>query len=207
MGKKKDLRSVQTEALLISCLSQLMTEKELKTITVRELTALAGIHRVTFYDHFADISDLYDKMMLAFFEELDNTLEDDSIVTYADFYGAIVDLLFRDINLGRLALSDPKILRKSENFFIKGCIDIWKKDLGLSKITPEIEFAAAFRVNGCIGILKAVINSDCEYPAGKLKEYLSEADEKTDAAIRSMIRKSAEEQKLYGAAEQKNKQS
>jgi len=187
MGKKKDIRSVQTEDLLIRCLSQLLTQKELKKITVSELTRLAGIHRATFYDHFTDVFDLYDKMMLAFFDELENTMKDDSIVTYSDFYNAIVDLLFKDKNLGRLALSEPKILSRAESFFIKSCIDTWREEMRLQEITPEIEYAASFRVNGCIGILKSGINSDHEYPIQELKDYIARLDEKTDSAIKEFL--------------------
>lgn len=183
MGKKKDSRSVQTEALLISSLASLLSEKELNKITIRELTDFAGIHRATFYDHFIDIYDIYEKMMDSFFRELEYTMEDDSIVTYSDFYCAVIDFLSDNANMGKLVFSTPKIISQVETFFINGCIDTWKNELGLTEITPEIRFAASYRVNGCMGILKAWVNSSVGYSAQKLKLYISEVDEKMDRAL------------------------
>jgi len=188
MGKKKDSRSVQTEALLVNSLARLLSEKELNRISVRELTDSAGIHRATFYDHYTDIFDLYDRMMDSFFRELERTMEDDSIVTYSDFYGSVIDFLSANINLGRLAFSTPRIISKVEAFFINSCIATWNDELDICEITPEIRFAASYRVNGCMGILKAWINGDVEYSAPRLKDYISGVDEKTDHTLTSIFR-------------------
>ncbi len=187
MGNKKDSRSVQTESLLTDGLAELLTKKELNKITVSELTRHAGINRVTFYDHFADVFDIYNKMMDAFFDELEKTLEDDAIVTYSDFFCAVIDLLANNKSLGKLAFSTPRIIEKAEDLFTTGCIAIWKEELGIKEITPEIRFLASYRVNGCIGILRSWAYDDYSYPVKKLKTYISEADETLDTSIRNMI--------------------
>ncbi|MBQ8979360.1 MAG: TetR family transcriptional regulator [Oscillospiraceae bacterium] len=39
-----------------------MTEKELRRITVQEIADRADVNRVTFYKHYLDVYDLYDKV-------------------------------------------------------------------------------------------------------------------------------------------------
>ena len=57
MNAKGDAnRSVRTtKKKLYNALIQLLQEKDLREITVRELSGLAGISRGTFYCHYADI--------------------------------------------------------------------------------------------------------------------------------------------------------
>ena len=57
-----DRRVRKTKKALRQGLVQLLQEKKLKDITVRELTDAVDLHRGTFYVHYRDIYDLYDKM-------------------------------------------------------------------------------------------------------------------------------------------------
>lgn len=59
---KNDRRARKTEKELQTALIELMREKELKDITVGELTEKADIHRATFYTHYEDIYALYDEI-------------------------------------------------------------------------------------------------------------------------------------------------
>ena len=64
MNAKGDAnRSVrQTKQRLYEALIHLLQQKNLREITVRELTELAGISRGTFYFHYADIYALMEQM-------------------------------------------------------------------------------------------------------------------------------------------------
>ena len=50
--KKTDRRSLKTQKLIKEALAELLTEKELRQITVQEVSDKADIHRVTFYKHY-----------------------------------------------------------------------------------------------------------------------------------------------------------
>lgn len=56
-----DRRTRKTKALLRQTLTRLLMEKDLKDITVSELTERADINRGTFYLHYKDIYDLFDQ--------------------------------------------------------------------------------------------------------------------------------------------------
>ena len=60
--KKEDRRIRKTRRLLQQGLCDLMQKKELRSITVRELTDYVDINRGTFYLHYRDIYDLLEKI-------------------------------------------------------------------------------------------------------------------------------------------------
>lgn len=68
--KKEDRRVRKTKKLLRQGLSQLMLEKSIKDITVRELAELVDINRGTFYIHYRDIYDMVAQLEAEIFEEL-----------------------------------------------------------------------------------------------------------------------------------------
>ena len=53
-----DLRQQRTRRSIVNAFLALRSEKPIETITVRELTERAQIHKATFYLHYHDIYDL-----------------------------------------------------------------------------------------------------------------------------------------------------
>ena len=56
-------------------LQQMLKEKPLNKITVKEICALAEINRATFYKYYADAYDLMDKIEDALLKELQETVQ------------------------------------------------------------------------------------------------------------------------------------
>lgn len=59
---KNDRRALKTKTALKEALASLLVEKELRHISVRELSDKAKVHRVTFYKHYYDVNELYDQL-------------------------------------------------------------------------------------------------------------------------------------------------
>lgn len=70
MRKSIDKRILQTEAALKEALLSLLSEKKISEITVGDLTGAAAINRSTFYLHYRDVSDFFEKWMDALAEAL-----------------------------------------------------------------------------------------------------------------------------------------
>ena len=68
--RKQDRRVRRTRKQLQAALAALMREKDLKDITVRELTALADVNRGTFYSHYKDLYDMREQMEEELFQQL-----------------------------------------------------------------------------------------------------------------------------------------
>ena len=72
--EKEDRRVRRTKERLRQALTQLLLEKDIHDITVRELTDLADVNRGTFYTHYKDIYDLLEQTENALFSELEECI-------------------------------------------------------------------------------------------------------------------------------------
>lgn len=78
--EKMDRRVRRTKALLLQGLIQLMEEKDIKDISVKELSDLADINRGTFYLHYSDVYNMLGKIEEELFQEFNEILERDLAV-------------------------------------------------------------------------------------------------------------------------------
>ena len=58
MEKKTDRRVLRTRKMLLEGLTDLLKEKDIKDISVKELADYADINRCTFYLHYKDVYDM-----------------------------------------------------------------------------------------------------------------------------------------------------
>lgn len=82
-SEKLDRRVRKTRALLQQGLIQLMKEKEIQDISVKELSDLVDLNRGTFYLHYSDIYDMLNKIEDEIFLEF-NTILDSSLTPDSD---------------------------------------------------------------------------------------------------------------------------
>ena len=93
--KPEDRRVKRTKKALRDCLFQLLDEKSVEEITVKELTAMADINRSTFYFYYKDIDD----MIMQIQDEIYSVFERDVIrsatvfITREDFMQYLVRFL------------------------------------------------------------------------------------------------------------------
>ena len=93
--KTEDRRVKRTKKALRDCLFQLLEEKSVEEITVKELTAMADINRSTFYFYYKDIDD----MIIQIQDEIYSIFERDVIrsatvfITREDFMQYLVRFL------------------------------------------------------------------------------------------------------------------
>ncbi len=93
--KTEDRRVKRTKKALRDCLFQLLDEKSVENITVKELTTMADINRSTFYFYYKDIDD----MIMQIQDEIYSVFERDVIrsatvfITREDFMQYLVRFL------------------------------------------------------------------------------------------------------------------
>ncbi len=161
MAQKVDRRVRKTKALLRAGLARLMQTKSIKEITVKELVEEVDINRSTFYLHYSDIYQMLESVEEELMEEITETIlshegeppkEDGSLPFIADFF-TILDKN-RDICRALLGSNgDMAFVGRTEQL-IAGTI--FQHYAGkLSKNVRDIEYAYAFCLNGCVGVIKA----------------------------------------------------
>lgn len=149
-----------TKRALQNAMVELMKEKPVEAITVRELTELADVNRSTFYLHYADVYDLLDRMEDEAIDELGALLTAEAVMDFDENgYPMLVRVLnYLNQNHDRFivllgANGNKKALRRAAQTFAERLIEVWSGPGGLPR-TKELEMAAWFAVEGAIGMME-----------------------------------------------------
>lgn len=156
--KKTDRRVRRTRALLQQSLIQLMAQKEIKDITVKELTDLADITRGTFYLHYSDIYDILRSMEYEMFVEFNEILNRSLSL---DKEGSMPEAILTDIfSLLERRRDMAKVMMgpHGDLAFVNHLKNLVKERiyqvLAQKKSGCEYDYAEAFAVSGCVGVVE-----------------------------------------------------
>lgn len=155
-----DRRVRRTKELLRHTLTQLLMEKDLKDITVSELTSLADINRGTFYLHYKDIYDLFEQVEKEIIEDFAGI-----IARHKQRRGEVILLpvlfdAFRfiaanaDVVIALLRTREATLLTRIIEMSRPRGKEDWEMLFGAG--TEEFfEYYYAFITNGCVALLRS----------------------------------------------------
>lgn len=158
--KKTDRRVRRTKNLLIQSLTTLLMEKDLKDISVLELAELADVNRGTFYLHYKDIYDLYEKTENEILDKFNSIIKKHQRRTSKGIpFPAVLDALEfmgenADICLAILRTNDTAFLSKLIEMNKPKDPDEWKLIFGEGK-EGLYEFYYSYITSGCVGVLRS----------------------------------------------------
>jgi len=156
-SEKTDRRVRRTKSLLLQGLIHLMGQKDIKDISVKELSDYADINRGTFYLHYNDIYDMLsqieDQLFLEFNEILDHTLTSKSaFLSPQQTLLEIFSFLERHRDLAK-AMMGPH----GDLAFVNRLKDLVKQRIyqiyGLQQSAGDYAYIESFIVSGCIGVI------------------------------------------------------
>lgn len=174
---KTDRRVRYTKRVLKESFINLLEQKDISQITIKEICEHADINRATFYAHY---SDQYDLMRKIEDELLDNV--DSYLGEYArnaanpdmvKIVKKIFDYIKENAKICRLLLSD----RGDLNFQKKIMMLVYDKNVvplandGLFS-KEEAEYTYSFIVTGCVGVIQKWLDSGMKQPAQFMAEFL-----------------------------------
>ncbi len=160
-----DRRVRKTRMQLRSGLTQLMREKPIKDITVRELAQLVDINRCTFYLHYRDIYDMVEQVEQEVFEEYEaliqahpsSELQDGSFPMLLDLYR----FFQQNADLCAAFLGgngDMSFFNKLIGLLRERVFEYWLQE---RKMDPEqFDYFFSFIASGCIGMIREWFNRD-----------------------------------------------
>lgn len=169
--KKMDRRVRKTRMQLRAGLTQLMREKPIKDITVRELAQLVDINRCTFYLHYRDIYDMVEQVEREVFEEFEtlvnayppSELQRHPLPMLTDLY---------QFFLANADLCAPFLGGNGDMAFLNKLIAVLRDRLlthwmqEAKKNPDHLEYYFSFIASGCIGLIREWIVRDMrESPA------------------------------------------
>lgn len=154
--KKLDRRTAYTRIVIKTALFDLLAEKQLSKITVKEICERAQINRATFYRNYLDIYDLYEKIETELTTDIfaDNKLEQSRYqlldviyhhqAFYREFFNSQLESKYIKDTVAGLADQMKTILLKRGSF-------------------DEATFELTYQYNyyGVIGVIKEWLNAGC----------------------------------------------
>ncbi|MGL6292575.1 TetR/AcrR family transcriptional regulator [Eubacterium aggregans] len=158
--KKEDRRVRKTKHQLRQALTELLKEKPIQEIKVREIADLIDINRGNFYQHYRDIYDMLYQIedeLFAQFNQILAETEEEADETIAMPLLTKIFTFLKDNSDLTVALmgpnGDPVFVEKVKALVKERCIHDWMHAYHDAK-TPNFEYYYAFVVSGCLGIFQ-----------------------------------------------------
>ena len=174
--KKEDRRVRRTKKLLTQAFTQLLQEKQINEITVKELTDLADMNRGTFYLYYKDMFDMLEKIEDGMFEALDAIISlhehDDVSQQTKPILLDLFDFIEENQEMCRVLLSphgDMNFLHRLNEVVREKCLKAWP-EIRKEKGEADFDYHYSFVVFGCAGIIRAWVNRNCSESAEKMAE-------------------------------------
>ena len=177
--KTEDRRTRKTKKAICDAFAELLAEKELHRITVKEIIEKADISRVTFYNHYLDIYDLSDKfeeniMLDAALLVLD--LED---VPYEDFFSHLTGYVTDNRTAFKMMFSPNGTNKLRFKFcaLLEGLLrQLYLEDRGLTESNANIDYMIRYRAQGIVSVLETWVQDDLREPAAVIAQIMAVLD-------------------------------
>lgn len=161
-----DRRIRRTRTLLRQGLIQLMATKDIKDISVKELSDLADINRGTFYLHYNDIFDMLEKMEDELFTEFNEILDRSltaEVSSPENTLREIFAFLDRNRNFAKVTMGPHGDLA-----FVNRMKELVKERIynmpDLQKRQEDPIYIDSFILSGCIGVIETWLNHPTPKP-------------------------------------------
>lgn len=176
MGKKiMDRRARKTRNDLKVALTNLLVKKNIKEISVKELTDLADLNRGTFYLHYRDIYDLYEQLQNEIYDELrlifGKHLNSNRQTALPLVVSEIFEFLSKkkELTLVILSSQDSDLLSRIIELGKPKSEGEWHSLLG--EVNPELyEYHYTFITSGCVGLILSWLTGGMIEPPAKMAE-------------------------------------
>ncbi len=164
MAETMDRRVRKTKALLRSGLTDLMKQKPVNKITVKELSDYIDINRGTFYLHHKDVFDLLESIENELMQELKKVFEKYRIDGFQAqpvlFLTDAFHFLEHNAEIVTVLLStngDIIFINRMKEFVKEECLNNWMQLYDFSN-PFQYEYLYSFIINGIIGLFQTWLN-------------------------------------------------
>ena len=163
--KKEDRRVRRTKKLLTHGLIQLMKEKQVQDITVRELADLVDVNRGTFYLYYRDIFDMLDSIEQELFNQVNQLIAAHKGETVLTHTLPVLKELFRLVEENK-ELCQVLLGQNGDMKFLKKLSDVVqeafrREGLMMKKDEVTFDYSYAFGALGFVGLLRTWLERDC----------------------------------------------
>ena len=168
---KEDRRVRKTKRALREGLAELLTEKSIQNITVRELTDKVDIHRSTFYANFTDIYDLYSQIEDAVIQEIGEIFSENYVIGSKVFFEILFKYISENRQVCRMFLGknvSPTFYSRLTDLFKEAYLICWRNEFGVTGTAEELEYYVHFYLSGSLAVIGKWADGDFEYSTEQL---------------------------------------
>lgn len=173
--KKKDRRVRRTQKMLRSALVELMQQKRVQDITVREIADLADFNRGTFYLHYKDVFDMLDQIERELIEELEALLlkfrPPDVEENMVPMLKKIFEFLKENADIGRVLLGpngDLSFVTRIKHI-VRGRFTEWSSVVKAADAV-YFDYFSSYIVSGFVGLFGTWLDHDMEESPEEMAE-------------------------------------
>lgn len=173
-----DRRIKYTKKIIKDTFISLLSEKDIKKITVSELCKIADINRATFYRYYLDVDDLLDKIQNDFIYELKEPYQTDPsrVNTVGAFSKEILEIFLENKELVKILFNTNNniyFLNEVLEVAYTMCSNKWQQDI--PELTEDIiNYAAIFIFNGALGIVNYWVKNDFDKDINEVADAIEQ---------------------------------
>lgn len=185
MDKQTDRRVLKTKKALKSALLGLLREKDLNSISIRDLSDAADVHRGTFYSHYQDIFALYEEIENDILNELFKHAVFDPSYDYSAFFVSVFDFVEENAETFRILNRNSSFSNFRNNFCILANekvmeIAVADEDVSAETAPEHWKYLINYSSAGFFATLEMWIESNFSFPKDKLLPLVISIDSAID---------------------------
>ncbi len=188
--QEEDRRVRRTRARLRQALTQLLGEKELRCITVRELTQRADVNRGTFYAHYRDIYDMLEQYENQLFDALGELLSGYTAQQLQGDLTPVLERVFCFVEDNRDLIPVLLTGQAKDPFFRRlyavirdKCAGDWQGAYPVGAEEAHFDYALEFVVWGSLGLIQSWMQNGLLPPAGEMAAFTGRLIQRGLAAL------------------------
>lgn len=163
-NKKTDRRVRRTKRMLLEGLMTLLLEKDIKDISVKELTDYADINRCTFYLHYKDVFHMLDTIEEELFTEFNRILDENFTQSECPTPLPILQDIFYYLLDNKKTVSallgihgDFAFVARIKKLLKERIKYAWSLE---SYKEENFEYYFSFIISGCLGLIETWVQND-----------------------------------------------
>lgn len=185
--RSPDRRTARTRKAIRDALAQLLMDRELSKVTVKDITDIADINRGTFYKHYLDIYDLYDKTEQDILVEISDLVLRLQELPTDKFFTELIDYINENRTVFRMIFS-PNVKVTLRTKFGKCMTGLFRQvgsekfDIGFGD--TRLRYITEYRTQGCISVISQWVTEGFTEPKEFIVGTITELDRNTEQIFR-----------------------
>ena len=176
----EDRRVRKTKQALRIGLAELLEEKNIQQITVKELAEKVDIHRSTFYANFEDIGHLYNHLEDVSFEEISSMVSSCVVFEPKIFFKMLLAYIVDNKQVCRLFFGG-KVSQTFNNrlteLFLAAYLDYLCEKYNLDREIEQLKYYVLFCFAGTLAIIEKWVNGVFDCSEAELINILTNIDD------------------------------